>query len=226
VLEIEHCWVDLYLSENHISVESWLQLDATAIMSTEEGLDESLRNSVQTRTRTEKTCSGLSACFMVIKSLWDTYCRVLKEQHSDLCALSGPLGIRHRRILRRWYSLRLSACEQLPVTNYIKNKYWFAICQHKGTQYRPEISVGNNQRCFRRSLAHCPLPTWQPWLIWTKPLKIESLKVAYNCESTSPLVGLHHNIWTFSQLADCCCVLRIVVGLYLFIEKSSWHTAS
>ena len=56
------------------------------------------------RTRTEKTCSGLSACFMVIKSLWDTYCRVLKEQHSDLCALSGPLGIRHRRILGRWYT--------------------------------------------------------------------------------------------------------------------------
>ena len=30
------------------------------------------------------------------------------EQHSGPCAFSGPLGI------------RLSACEQLPVTNYIK----------------------------------------------------------------------------------------------------------
>src|SRR6218665_149736 len=94
-----------YLSENHISAEKLLSVgcNGTNINTGRAGgvitlLEQELRNHY----------SSLSACFMVMNSLSDTYCRVLMEQQ--------PVRVHFAALLGK----RLSTCEQLPVTYFVR----------------------------------------------------------------------------------------------------------
>src|SRR6218665_1732280 len=145
VVQLSACYrssIIEYLSENHISAEKLL---AVGCDGTNENTGRVGEVKYAVGARTEKTTSlGLQwlICMFHGNELPPTYCRVLMEQH--LVRVLFPVHL-------------VNACQHVTVAGntLCQNNCRLAEFQLKGIQYRPEISMANNQRCVGHE-GYCP----------------------------------------------------------------------